>query len=53
METLELDLRLSDEQIEVLRVYGLNYLKFAYLKQDYESYTFLEIPTGKVITLRR
>lgn len=53
METLKLDLKLTDKHIEVLKAYGLNYLKFAYLGQNYDSYTFLEIPTKKVITLRR
>ena len=46
-------MELLDKRIEVLKAYGLNYLKFEFIKQDCESYTFLEIPTKKIITLRR
>jgi len=46
-------MELLDKHIAVLKAYGLNYLKFVYLRQDFESFTFREIPTGKIVSLRR
>ena len=45
--------RLSREQRTVLRRMGYKPIKFLFITKDFESYTFLEIATHKVLMLYR
>lgn len=45
--------KLTRKQKAFLEEQGLNPEEFLLERQDYESYTFYYIPTGKTITMRR